>query len=119
MSIFFLVPYPITTTSFKAVSSASFKVIVIGAVVAGTETASKPSIETFKTSPSLALIVKLPSKSASAVVLEVGALITAPGIPIPLLSTIFPLIACPDIYAGNSKSAKKLKIKFFIQFVIV
>ncbi|MNF86491.1 hypothetical protein D3C84_689290 [compost metagenome] len=108
-----------TTTSFNAVSPDSFKVIVIGATVAGTETASNPSIETFNSSPAFALIVKFPSKSASTDVRDCGALITAPGTPIPLLSTTFPVIACPDIYAGSNKSAKKLKIKFFIQFVIV
>ncbi|MNE40636.1 hypothetical protein D3C80_1346690 [compost metagenome] len=89
--------------------------------VAAILTESKPSIEIFKFSPTFALMVKLPSKSASAVVLDSGALIIAPGTPIPLLSTTFPLIACacPIIYVGSNKSAKKLKIKFFIQYVIV
>ncbi|MNS64812.1 hypothetical protein D3C72_979550 [compost metagenome] len=83
LSIFFLVPYPMTTTSFNSVSLDSFKVMVIGSAVAAIDKASKPTKLIFKISPTLALIEKLPSKSVSAVVFESAATINAPGIPIP------------------------------------
>ena len=54
--------------------------------------ASKPTILIFNISPTLALILKLPSKSVSAEVLDTVAIILAPGIPIPCLSVTFPLI---------------------------
>ena len=92
LSIFFLVPYPITTTSFNSVSLDSCKVMLIDSEVTFIDKASKPTILIFNTSPILALILKLPSKSVSAEVLESVATIIAPGIPIPLLSNTFPLI---------------------------
>ncbi len=98
-SLFLAVPYPITTTSFKTVSAASFKVTVIGVFVAGIEAVSRPIIEIFKISPALAFMVKFPSKSVTVEVLDSTAITLAPGSPNPLLSTTFPLIACtcPDI----------------------
>ena len=91
-SRFLAVPYPMTTTSFNSVSLDSCIFTAIVSEVALTETASKPTMDIFNTSPTLALILKFPSKSVSAVVLESAATIIAPGIPTPLLSDTFPLI---------------------------
>ena len=85
------------TTSFNSVSFDSFSDTVISPAAAGTDKASKPTMLIFNISPTLALILKLPSKSVSVEVLESAATIMAPGIPIPSLSNTFPLITCPDM----------------------
>jgi len=55
------------------VSLDSFKVILMFSEVTFTDKASKPTILILSTSPILALILKLPSKSVSAEVLESAA----------------------------------------------